>query len=103
MRTVAAGPLPAVPRCRSCGRSLDRNPHEGKVAFHTRRICSMSGCTGQGAILPDYPGAVKAETVTARCPRCNGPWRRVADGLCCYLCGRGVVIYEMLLSREGVN
>jgi hypothetical protein len=99
VRTVAAGPLPAVPRCRSCGRDLDRNPHEGRAVFHARRICSMSACTGKGEILPDYPGAVPLAEVRPRCGRCGGPFRRVEAGFGCVTCGRMVHVIEILAAR----
>jgi hypothetical protein len=89
-----------LPRCRSCGRDLDRRMRESNKAFRGRRICSMTECTGQGTIKPDYPGAVPLASAGDRCRRCGGPYRRVEGGLGCVLCGRMVHVIEILASRN---
>lgn len=95
------GPLPPPPRCRSCGRDMDRRPRESMEHYGSRRICSMRTCTGQGLIAPDYPAAIPAHALPPQCRRCGGRWRIVEDGVRCLLCGRGQAIVEALLALAG--
>jgi hypothetical protein len=88
-----------APRCRSCGRPLDRRANERNDQFSRRRICSMRACTGQGVLQPDFPGAIPAATVPPRCPRCGGLWRAVEEGVACLLCGHRVHVVEALIAR----
>ena len=88
---------PSPRRCWSCDRPLVRQAEETTWTFAHRRGCTPKGaCTGRGAIPPDYPGAIPAAHVPARCPRCEGPWRIVDDGVLCRLCGHGPTVQEAL-------
>ena len=73
-----------LPTCPDCFKRLRHPEHR---------------CRPRGAVNP-FPGAgaVTYQEAPARCPRCGGPWRWVADGVRCVLCSRTVVIAEALLS-----
>lgn len=87
-----------LPCCRVCGQPIPRDPSWSYARWRTRGKCSVQRCPGRGLLGADYPGAILAAEVPAKCVNCSGPWRRVDEGVGCILCGRRIAIKELLVA-----
>jgi hypothetical protein len=87
--------------CRKCHAPLAQRPDETDWAYSIRQSCGHGRCPGRvrGPLFPfaDYPTYAAAPD---RCPRDNGIWKLVDEGLQCRTCPGRLRITEALVRMR---